>query len=132
MDLNGFVAYDFSRRTPQISVTNNGVTFNSGVTESLGKPEFAMVYTSEESRSIVIVPAESKGQYTKRYFSPKKGGVKNVRWNDKALNQMLYHFIKPGEKAPDVYAYRVLGESGYCDKKGAYGVLFDLKKAICL
>lgn len=132
MDLNGFVAYDFSRRAPQISVTNNGVTFNSGVTESLGKPEFAMIYTSEESRSIVIVPAESKGQYTKRYFSPRKGSVKNVRWNDKALNQLLYHFINPGEKSPDSYAYRVLGEAAFCDEKGKYGVLFDLKKAICL
>ena len=127
MNLKGFEAYDFSMQTPYFTLTENGVTFNAGVTRGLECAEYASLYINDKEMLMAIVKAQAGSSLSRPYFNNnKKKIVYNVRWSENALRSLLSSLI--GCNLSESNGVKVFGRA-VTDDNNTPMVVFDLKKA---
>ena len=127
MNLDGFEAYDFSMQTPYFTLTENGVTFNAGVTRSLEFAEYASLYIDDKNMLMAIVKAKPESSLSRPYFKNNKARkVLHVRWNENALRALLSSLMKCN--LAESNGVKVFGRATTDEKRNPM-VLFDLKKA---
>lgn len=127
MNLKGFETYDFSMHTPYFTLTENGITFNAGVTRILEYAEYASIYINDKEMLMAIVKAQEGSSLSRPYFNNnKKRIVYNVRWNEKALRSLLSSLI--GCNLSESNGVKVFGRAATDDNNNPM-VVFDLKKA---
>ena len=121
-DFSGFKEFDFNERTPYISVTKNGVTFNKGVVLKLGSPAFVVLLINEESKQVAIKSCTAETLRSNAFFKPNDRGVLSVRWNSRDL---LNTFKALTGWDLEKESYRIEGHL----LKEENAMLFDLNKA---
>lgn len=124
-DWSGFKAFDFSKGTPKISVTANGVTFSRGVTTNLEKPEYIVLMINDEKHQIIIKRSTKETKFSYRFYRESKRmadknivsvRISNTELLSKISRLMNWNFA--------LYSYSVKGI--LVDDKT---ILFDLNNA---
>lgn len=130
MNLKGFYPYDFSLRAPSFSITENGVTFNAGVTKLIHFPAFAVLYVNEQEKLIILKAAKKGEKNAKAYFdSNSRKSVQSVRWNHELLRQTVLSLIGCSCKEMGC-GFRIPGSYVSIEPEGTPAVLFEMKKAV--
>lgn len=85
MDLSGFAAFDFTRGIPYFSITENGITFNKGVTTRLACPAYVRFLINKETRQVALQVCEENTPKAVQFYKPNKKDLYSVRWNSQDL-----------------------------------------------
>ena len=118
MNLVGFKLFDFSCKTPGMSLTKNYIAFDSSTTACLDYPEYIKIYISKEKSQIFVCRGQ-KGELGAIKYYTKGRKMKIVRITKKSLISELY---KIHSELSD--KFKIQGE---CLEDG---ILFDFKKSI--
>ncbi len=115
MNLVGFELFDFSCKTPGMSLTKNSIFFNSSTTACLDYPEYIKIYISKEKSQIFVCKGQ-KGELGAIKYYEKGRKIKGVRITKKSLISELYKLSELSDK------FEIQGE--YLED----GILFDFNK----
>lgn len=120
-DLNDFKDITQIKGYPSVSVTANGVTFNSATVVKLGKPAYVRLLINEPAKAIAVVPCEEAAVNAVKFYTDKKN--LSVRLSGRDLRKTLCDLMEWNIK--DGVGYKIDGDFD----KNQNAIFFDLSLA---